>query len=137
MSHERAGHRYPRLLWHLYLPSRLGLGARKAFAETDDGKARIFIPALVVAEAIMVVQKGRLPGTDLTELVGHLRAAHHSDNYVLSDLKAGTVLDSHPSAIIPDIFDRLIAVEAVARGLPLLSRDPVIRDSGLVPTVWD
>ncbi len=123
-------------LWHLYLPSRLGPAAREAFAETDAGNSRIFIPALVIAEAVMVVQKNRLPGVDLQELVSHLGAARHSDNYVLSDLRATMVLDSHPFVVIPDIFDRLIVVEAVARGLSLISRDPVIRDSGLVPMVW-
>ena len=125
------------LLWHLYLPARLGPAAREAFAGADAGDVRIYIPALVVAEAMMVAQKGRLPGLVPEELVAHLSAAHHSDNYVLSDLQAKLVLDSHPFTVIPDIFDRLIGVEAVARGLPLISRDPVIRESGLVSTVWD
>ncbi len=123
-------------LWHLYLPSRLGPTAREAFAETDAGNGRIFIPALVVAEAIMVVQKNRLPGADLNELIAHLGAARHSDNYVLSDLQATMALYCHPFTVTPDIFDRLIVVEAIARGLPLISRDPVIRDSGLVSMVW-
>ena len=52
-------------LWHLYLPSRLGPAAREAFAETDAGDARIYIPALVAAEALMVVQKNRLPGVEV------------------------------------------------------------------------
>ncbi len=125
------------LLWHLYLPSRLGPAAREAFAEADAGRSRIFIPALVVAEAVMVVQKNRLPGVDLEELLAHLGAAQHSDNYVLSDLQGKMVLDSHPFIVIPDIFDRLIVVEAITRGLPLISRDPVIRDSGLVSMVWE
>lgn len=124
-------------LWHLYLPARLGAAAREAFAETDAGRTRIYIPALVVAESLMVVQKGRLAGVQLETLVAHLSAALHSDNYVLPDLEAKMVLDSHPFVVIPDIFDRLIVVEAVARGLPLLTRDPVIRGSGLVPTVWN
>ncbi len=124
-------------LWHLYLPRRLGAAAREAFAESDAGKARIFIPALVVAECLMVIKKGRLPGVDLGKLLGHLDAATDSDNYVLSDLSAKMVLDSHPFDEIPDIFDRLIVVEARTRKLPLLSRDPVIRASGIVPIVWD
>ncbi len=85
----------------------------------------------------MVVQKNRLPGVDLEELLAHLGAAQHSDNYVLSDLQGKMVLDSHPFIVIPDIFDRLIVVEAITRGLPLISRDPVIRDSGLVSMVWE
>lgn len=124
-------------LWHLYLPSRLGSAARESFAETDRGNCRIYIPALVAAEAIMVVQKNRLPGVDVEELIAHLGVALHSENYVLSDLRAKMVLDSHPFSVIPDIFDLLVVVEAVARGLPLSFRDSVIRDSGLVPMIWD
>jgi PIN domain nuclease of toxin-antitoxin system len=39
--------------------------------------------------------------------------------------------------MIPDIFDRLIVTEAVLLDVPVITRDPVIRDSELVPTVWD
>ena len=124
-------------LWHLYEPSRVGSEARKAFAEADAGRARIYIPALVVAEALMVAEKRRIEGVDLEKLVPHLRAARLSDNYMLSDLEASIVLDSHRLGEIPDIFDRLIVAEALSRNLTLLSRDPVIRDSGIVPVIWD
>lgn len=80
-------------LWHLYSPSRLGSAARQAFATTDTGETRIYIPSLVVAEALMVVQKHRLPGVELDELVEYLEIALHSSNYVLSDLQARMVLD--------------------------------------------
>lgn len=46
-------------------------------------------------------------------------------------------LASHRFSAIPDIFDRLIVAEAVQRRLPLLTRDPAIRESQLVTTVWD
>lgn len=60
-----------------------------------------------------------------------------SDNYLLNPLLPRTVLQSLSLASIPDIFDRLIGTEALVRGLPLLSRDPNLRDSGLVATIWD
>ena len=34
-------------------------------------------------------------------------------------------------------FDRLIATEALVRGVPVLTRDSAIRDAGLVAVVWD
>jgi PIN domain nuclease of toxin-antitoxin system len=46
------------------------------------------------------------------------------------------VLASHTLTAIPDIFDRLIVMEALARGVPLLSKDSVIERSGVVTTVW-
>lgn len=124
------------LLWHLYRPANLGSKAREVFEEADAGRARIHIPALVVAEALMIAEKGRIPGVDLERLVPHLSAARLSDNYPLSDLRFDTVLASHELTAIPDIFDRLIVTEAMVRKLPLVSRDPVIRDSGLVAVIW-
>ena len=56
------------LLWHLYWPQRLGGAAQRVFADADAGQARIHVPAVVVAEAVMVVQKGRLPGASLEHL---------------------------------------------------------------------
>jgi PIN domain nuclease of toxin-antitoxin system len=34
------------------------------------------------------------------------------------------------------MHDRLIVAEAIARGLPLITRDQTITASGLVKTVW-
>ena len=60
-----------------------------------------------------------------------------SDNYPLSPLLPETVIASHQYTTIPDIFDRLIVTEAISRGVPLVTHDPVIRQSGLISTVWD
>ncbi len=125
------------LLWHLYWPQRLGIAAQKVFAAADAGQMSVHVPAVVVAEMLMVVQKGRLPGVSLTHLLPHLRAMEKSDNYQLSSLSPATVIASHAYTSIPDIFDRLIVTEAIQRGFPLVTRDPIIRQSGLIATIWD
>lgn len=125
------------LLWHLYAPKRLGKVARQALGQVDEGEARAWIPAVAVAEALMVAEKGRIAGLGLEALLSQFEAVRDSDNYRLSTLTADTVLASHRFSAIPDIFDRLIVAEADRRRLPLLTRDPVIRESQLVQTVWD
>jgi PIN domain nuclease of toxin-antitoxin system len=125
------------LLWHLYEPSRLGRGAQVSFAEADTGTARIYVPALVIAEVIMVAEKGRIPGVTLARVVPHLEAMRTSDNYPSTPLLPDVVLQSRTLTSVPDIFDRLIVAEAITRRVPLLSRDRVIRASGLVAVVWD
>jgi PIN domain nuclease of toxin-antitoxin system len=57
------------MLWHLFEPRRLGAGARAAFADADSGSSRVFLPAVVVAEMIMVIERGRLPGTTINQLL--------------------------------------------------------------------
>ena len=125
------------LLWYLYQPSRLGLAAQAAFTEADAGSARIHVPAPALAEVLMAVEKGRIPGASLPSLLIHLESIRTSDNYHLSPLLPEVVLNSHVLTVIPDIFDRLIVAEAIARSLPLLTIDGLLRDSGLVQVVWD
>ncbi|XYI03495.1 type II toxin-antitoxin system VapC family toxin [Sorangium sp. So ce1128] len=125
------------LVWSMYAPSRLGNAAQQAFAATDAGSARIYVPAVVIAETIMVVERGRLPGIALAHLLPRLEAMRTSDNYRLTSLLPEVVLASHTLSAIPDIFDRLIVAEAIHRGTPLISKDTVIRQSALVTTLWD
>ncbi len=84
----------------------------------------------------MVAQKNRIAGLTLDRLLPQLEAFRDSENYRLCSLSPETVLMSHALIAIPDIFDRLIATEAMQRDLPLLTQDPVIESSGLVPTIW-
>lgn len=125
-------------LWHLYRPVRLRPAARQAFEAADAGEALIHLPAVAVAEALMVAQKRRIPGLTLERLLPHLEAIHQNDSFFqLADLQASVVLESHKLIAIPDIFDRLIVAEAIHRELPLITRDATIRESGLVEIVWD
>jgi PIN domain nuclease of toxin-antitoxin system len=125
------------LLWHLYWPQRLGRAARQVFSDADAGQVCIYVPAVVVAETLMVVQKGRLPGASLDHFLPYLRAMATSTNYLLLSLLPQIVIDSHQYTMIPDIFDRLIVTDAISHSVPLLTRDPVIQQSGLISTIWD
>ena len=43
---------------------------------------------------------------------------------------------SIPRDLLTDPWDRFIVATAKTLGLPLVTRDRAIRDSGLVPTIW-
>ncbi len=45
------------LLWHLFDPSRLGPTAREALQEVDNNEAILNLPVVVIAEALMVIEK--------------------------------------------------------------------------------
>ena len=57
-------------------------------------------------------------------------------NVSVVDLSLARTLDLRTLTVIPEMHDRLIAAEAVARGLPLITRDQIMASSRLVQTVW-
>lgn len=125
------------LLWHLFAPNIVGSGAKTIFAPVDQGKACALVPAVVVAEALMVAEKRRIKGLTTADLLPVLEGIQGSENYRLCPLMPETVIKSRDLIAIPEIFDRLIAAEAIDRKIPLLTRDPVIQASGLVTAIWD
>ena len=125
------------LLWHLFDSRRLGPAAQSALLAGDSGVSQIYVPAVVVAEMIMVVQRGRLPAVAMPELLTQLNNMQARTSYTLLPLLPETIIGSHTFTAIPDIFDRLIVAEARRLGLPLITRDATIGASGLVSVVWD
>lgn len=125
------------LLWYLYDPARLGRAARSAFEAVDAGTAQVAVPAVVVAEMVMVAERRRIPGLDTPRMLNQIAQMRLSTNYVLLPLLPDTVIISAALTAIPDIFDRLVAAEAHTLQVPLITRDPLIIASGYVATLWD
>ncbi|MEN3335271.1 MAG: hypothetical protein V7641_4636 [Blastocatellia bacterium] len=125
------------MLWHLFDPRRLGAAARAAFVDADSGSARIILPAVVIAEMIMVIERGRLSGITINQLMAVLAAMQSGFNYVLYPLLPEVVIASHALAAMPDIFDRLIVADAQRLRMPLISHDKIISASGLISLVWN
>lgn len=125
------------VVWRFFAPQRVGQAARDVFDAAHSGATRIHVPAVALAEVIMVIEKKRLPGVSMAQLMSRIQWMQGSANYGLLPLLPETVMVSHALTSIPDIFDRLIVAEAQRLGWPLISRDPVIRASGLVNIVWE
>ena len=124
------------LVWRLLEDRRLGPAANAAFDDADAGKATIHIPAVVLAEAAMVAEKKRVTGWSLAEFAILADAISGASNYVLTELTPALVLRSVELTSVPDIFDRLIATEAIAAGAGLITRDPIFASCRNLVTVW-
>ena len=125
------------VIWHLFARQRLGTSAKAIFDDAQAGKAKILIPAVALAEVIMVVEKRRLPGITMQQLEIEYSLMRQSANYEFLPLLPDDIFNSRILTVIPDIFDRLIVSEALRMGVPLISNDTVIRSSGVVNVVWD
>jgi len=123
------------IVWRVALGKRLGVAASAAFDEADAGNATIIVPAVVLAELWMIASKQRVAGWTSERfdvLVAEIRG---SSNYELTSLTPDIVLASRGLGAIKDIFDRLVAAEALILGAAIISRDPTY--TGLARVVWE
>jgi len=83
--------------------------------EREKGTATIHIPAVVLAEMIMVAEKQRVAGWTRSEVELLVDAVSDASKYVLTELTPMLVLRPAEFPIVPDIFHRLIATEVISQ----------------------
>jgi PIN domain nuclease of toxin-antitoxin system len=119
------------LIWYLVGSSRLSHRARAVFDEAVAGNAQVVIPAIVIAEMIMLAEKHR--AIQFRELLSELQAV---PGFQFAPLTPDTAITIHQLTILPDIHDRLITAEALHQGSALITADGRITDAGLVDVIW-
>lgn len=123
------------IVWHLRGSARQSAAAARALteAETTDG---VVVSTATLVDLWYVTQTTRkLTDANLTELRDMLAS---SPALILQPIDVA-VVDATVSIardLLADPWDRFIVGTARALGLPLVTRDGAIRESGLVPTIW-
>lgn len=120
------------LIWYLGGSPLLGDAARQAFDDAVSGESQVIVPAIVLAEMVMLVEKGR-SDVGISAVMSALRSA---SGFVLNSLAPDVALSIRSFSALPDIHDRLIVGEALANSAVLITRDQAIAASGLVPIAW-
>ena len=114
---------------------RLGRRARSIFERSDRGTDTIVVPFTVLEEVLLLSEIGRihipLPFRDF------VISLEKSDNVDLSVNDIAVLLEAATFTSIRDPYDRMIIAQARVAGLPLITGDEKIQESGLVRTVWD
>ena len=113
---------------------RLGRRARGIFERVDRGADTILVPFTALEEVMLLSEAGkiRLP-LPFRDLVVSLAQA---DNFDLGVNDTHVLLEAAALTGIRDPYDRMIVAQARVAGLPLITADAAIQDSGLVRTVW-
>jgi PIN domain nuclease of toxin-antitoxin system len=123
------------LIWFLQGDPRLGTEAKAALA---DPAATLVLPAIVLAEAVWIVERGRTNIPSPADLLAALAA----DSRITIVPLTGEIVERTISLTsIPEMHDRQIVATAQLlgkQGTPatLVSMDAEIRDSRLVPLLW-
>ena len=99
----------------------------QAFESADRGEVTIIIPAIVLMEVLYLFEKNRID-------VGLLQTEDlfKSQNYQFEPLSFEILKTASEINDIPELHDRLIAATARYLDLPLITNDPVIRNSSFV-----
>ena len=111
--------------------SRLGRKSQRLFKDADAGKTLIYVPSIVLWE--IGRRNGLLEPTEKFD--SWCRNLNAEQGYAIAPLEWQ---DVHEARGLPfrDPVDCLIAGTAIRFGYPLITKDQVIVDSGLVETVW-
>lgn len=120
------------LFWYLTASPKLGSAAQAAFAEGNQGRAAIYLPAIVLAELYYMNKKYGQP-IDFAATFARLQAGAQ---YIFVPFTAAETLDFDTHAAAPEMHDRIIVGVARRLSAACITRDKQIISSGLVATVW-
>lgn len=115
--------------------SKLGRRARTIFERSDRGQDTIIVSFTVLEELLLLTEINRIQlPMPFREFVISMRQAI---NFDIAANDTELALEASTFSFIRDPFDRLIVAQARLSGVPLITGDGRIQESGLVRTVWD
>ncbi len=122
-------------IWYLWSPERLSDAALTILDSAVHNGEHIGLSAITLCEILYLVERGRFKA-DAFDLFMNVLAARDS-LYEVLPLNEAVVLHMReiPVRIVPEMPDRIIAATALASGVPLITKDLRIGNSG-VATIW-
>jgi len=102
----------------------------QAFLSAERGENIIIIPAVVLMEVLYLFEKNRIK-IDLIQTEDLLKGR----NYQFEPLSLEILRTASEIKDIPELHDRLIAATARYLDIPIITNDPVIRESTFVKTL--
>jgi PIN domain nuclease of toxin-antitoxin system len=120
------------LLWWFTNGPQIGSRAAEVFERCENGECCIFIPSIVIAEALSIFDKKRI-SFDFKALFG---AIHESDNFFIVSLDYEILREMVALKEIEELHDKIIVSTAKHLNLPIITKDQIIRASQIVETIW-
>jgi PIN domain nuclease of toxin-antitoxin system len=120
------------LLWWFTSSTRLGFRAFEIFQECERGETVIFIPTIVIAEALSIFDKKRI-AFDFKRL---FRKINRSENYVIIPLDLSILQKMIVLKDIPELHDKIIVSTAKYLNVSLITKDTFLQNLTHIKTVW-
>jgi len=103
--------------WYFTNDPRLGQGAAQVFERSERGESLILVPTVVLAELF------------------HIKIEERG-NFVVTNLDLSTIRKLPETRPLSELHDQIIVATALLHRAKVLTKDGLIRDSGLVETIW-
>jgi len=120
------------LFWYLTDSPKLGAHAAKAYEDAENGKALIYVSAMVLAELFYVNERNQRP----IHFAQSYGALSEISNIVFCDVTPKDVLEFEKDLGIAEMHDRIVVGLARRTGATLLTNNEAIVASKAVPTAW-
>jgi PIN domain nuclease of toxin-antitoxin system len=117
------------LVWYILgeLPERVD----EIFKLAEAGESSIFVPTIVLAECLYLVEEGKIE-LDFENLLERLE---QSSNFIPASFNI-RVMRLLPEIRLKELHDRIIIATAMTLHAQLITKDRGIRESGMVNVVW-
>ncbi len=119
-----------------HLNDSLPKGAADLFRAAENGEGVLYLPEIALGEFAYLALRGRLglehPRGMVEEVVDQIRAGGYIRLSALDAAGWGIFLDLN----VPELHDRLIAADAVARRVPLVTNDRELAKIPGLERVW-
>ena len=119
------------ILWWFTVNSKLGSKLIQIFQKCEKGEGIIFIPSIVIAEALSIFDKKRV-AFDFRKLFTKIT---RSENYVIISLDVSILQKMIDLKNIPELHDKIIVSTAKHLNLPLITKDSVLLKTPDIKTV--
>lgn len=122
------------LIWTGENPDRLSSLAEAAIAQAASDGMRLIVSSQSLYEIAWGIARGRIKSAlRVDRLLARIEARFQIRSLTSEIALAAAQL---PPAFPSDPFDRIIAATAILEGVPLITADERIRNSGAVRTIW-
>lgn len=119
------------LVWYFTEDPLLSKRALQAFESTVK-EGIIIVPAVVLAEIVFISKKEKVT----LSFEETLKKMEEYENFYIAPLDLDTLKVADKIELDMEMHDKLIVATALYFGAILITRDKLIRESRIVPTVW-
>jgi PIN domain nuclease of toxin-antitoxin system len=120
------------LLWWFTDSPRLSPKASEIFEKCEGGEKVIFIPSIVIAEALSIFDKKRIT-FDFKNL---FKRINESENFVIIPLDYPILQKMVDLKEIPELHDKIIVSTAKYLNLPVITKDVTLQNLSHLKTIW-